>query len=105
VLLAVVLGLGTVGYVVVGLEPFDALYQTAITVTTVGYGEMAPSDEIDTSSQSYTTNPGADLEVAAGDLLLVLGSQRQLLELEHRFSRRPVLRVRGHDVTPAPGSG
>jgi voltage-gated potassium channel len=57
------------------------------------------------ASQRYTTNPGADLEVAAGDLLLVLGSQRQLLELEHRFSRRPVLRVRGHDVTPPPGSG
>ncbi len=35
-----VLVIGTIGYTLLGLEPFDALYQTAITVTTVGYGEI-----------------------------------------------------------------
>lgn len=31
---------GTIGYTAIGLEPFDALYQTAISITTVGYGEI-----------------------------------------------------------------
>lgn len=35
-----VLVIGTCGYSAIGLSPFDALYQTAITVTTVGYGEV-----------------------------------------------------------------
>lgn len=35
-----VLLIGTCGYSAIGLSPFDALYQTAITVTTVGYGEI-----------------------------------------------------------------
>lgn len=38
--LAVVLGGGTVGYWVLGLTPLDALYQTVITVSTVGFREM-----------------------------------------------------------------
>lgn len=38
--LALVLVGGWVGYLVIGLGPFEAIYQTAITVTTVGYGEI-----------------------------------------------------------------
>ena len=38
--LVVVLVGGTIGYWLLGLSVFDALYQTAITVTTVGYGEV-----------------------------------------------------------------
>lgn len=38
-----VLLIGTVGYVVIErMEPFDALYMTAITVTTIGFKEVAP---------------------------------------------------------------
>jgi voltage-gated potassium channel len=38
-----VLSLGTLGYVLVeGVEWFDALYMTVITVTTVGYSEIFP---------------------------------------------------------------
>ncbi len=40
-LIAVVIFLGTVGYVVIEKwAPFDALYMTVITITTVGYGEV-----------------------------------------------------------------
>jgi len=40
--LLVLLG-GTVGYVVIeGMHPFDALYMTAITVTTIGFKEVFP---------------------------------------------------------------
>jgi voltage-gated potassium channel len=45
---------GTAGYVAVGLDPFEALYQTAITVTTVGYGEVGPADEVDTAYRAFT---------------------------------------------------
>ena len=41
------LAVGTIGYVALGLSPFDGLYQTAITITTVGYGEVAPPGEVD----------------------------------------------------------
>jgi voltage-gated potassium channel len=53
-LLTSVLVFGTIGYTVVGLGPFDALYQTAITVTTVGYGEVGPAEEIDDSYRAFT---------------------------------------------------
>ena len=38
--LGCVLLVGTLGYWWIGLTPFDALYQTALTVTTVGFGEV-----------------------------------------------------------------
>jgi voltage-gated potassium channel len=53
-LVVAVLTFGTVGYVVVGLGPFDALYQTAITISTVGYGEIGPADEVDRSYRTFT---------------------------------------------------
>ncbi|HEX9094415.1 MAG TPA: potassium channel protein, partial [Coriobacteriia bacterium] len=43
VLLAIVIATGTLGYVVIeGWDPFDALYMTVISVTTVGYSEVHP---------------------------------------------------------------
>jgi voltage-gated potassium channel len=53
-LLIPVLAFGTCGYMVVGLSPFDALYQTAITISTVGYGEVGPRDEIDRAYRAFT---------------------------------------------------
>jgi voltage-gated potassium channel len=40
--IGVVLGGGTMGYWVIGLHPLDALYQTVITVSTVGFRELFP---------------------------------------------------------------
>lgn len=45
---------GVVGYVILGLSTFDALYQTAITVTTVGYEEHGPAAEIDDAYRWFT---------------------------------------------------
>ncbi|MEM7276295.1 MAG: potassium channel protein [Actinomycetota bacterium] len=42
--LGAVLAAGTVAYRLVGLPWMDAFYQTVITVTTVGYGEIPPAD-------------------------------------------------------------
>jgi voltage-gated potassium channel len=49
-----VLAFGTCGYVLVGLPVFDAFYQTAITISTVGYGEVGPQDEIDRTYRVFT---------------------------------------------------
>ena len=40
--LTIVLVAGTVAYRMLGLTWVDALYQTLITITTVGYGEIPP---------------------------------------------------------------
>jgi len=38
-----VLALGTAGYVLIeGMSAVDALYLTAVTVSTVGYGDIVP---------------------------------------------------------------
>ncbi|MDE0803243.1 MAG: potassium channel protein [Acidimicrobiales bacterium] len=48
-LLAAVTIVSSVGYMVLGLAPLDAVYQTVITVSTVGYREVGVDDE----SQAY----------------------------------------------------
>ncbi|MDH3190437.1 MAG: potassium channel protein, partial [Acidimicrobiia bacterium] len=45
--------LGSVAYIFIGLEPFEAFYQTLITITTVGFGEIG--DEIGTSFRVITS--------------------------------------------------
>ncbi|MDE0132195.1 MAG: potassium channel family protein, partial [bacterium] len=45
VLILVIIG-GTCGYAVLGLDPLDALYQTVITISTVGYREVGQVGEI-----------------------------------------------------------
>jgi voltage-gated potassium channel len=49
-----VLVAGTIGYTLLGLSAFDALYQTSITITTVGYGEIGPPDEVDGGYRAFT---------------------------------------------------
>ena len=49
--LAVVLGAGTIGYWMLGLAPLTALYQTVITVSTVGFRE---DFRVDTASEIFT---------------------------------------------------
>ena len=46
-ILGFIIALGVVGYRILGLGLFDALYQTVITVTTVGYEEIGEPDDID----------------------------------------------------------
>jgi len=42
-LLALVLVLGTIGYILLGLTWFEAIYQTVITISTVGFREVGPT--------------------------------------------------------------
>jgi voltage-gated potassium channel len=54
-LLVLVTFLGTLGYVVVGLEPEDALYQTVLTISTVGYREIGPEGVVDSTGYRLVT--------------------------------------------------
>lgn len=49
-----VIAVGTAGYVLLGLSFFDALYQTVITVTTVGFQEVGTAEEITTPYRVFT---------------------------------------------------
>ena len=40
--LTVVVAVGTLGYILLGFAPLDALYQTITTITTVGFREVNP---------------------------------------------------------------
>ncbi len=101
-LLLGVLAFGALGYSLIGLDPFDALYQTAITVTTVGYGEIGPPDEVDRAYRVFTlllVLSGASIALYTASVLLetlVEGS------LNDRFRRRRMLhqvdKMRGHVI-------
>jgi len=52
--LALILLIGVIGYRLLGLGFFDAIYQTGITVTTVGFEEIGPKDEIDREYRAFT---------------------------------------------------
>lgn len=53
-MVALITFVGTAGYVVLGLGWFDALYQTVITITTVGYSEIGSGDDIDTAYRAWS---------------------------------------------------
>ena len=51
--MTVITAIGVVGYWMLGLPPFEALYQTIITVTTVGFEEIGEPDHL-TSYRAFT---------------------------------------------------
>jgi voltage-gated potassium channel len=100
VLVAAAVAVGTLGYVAIeGWSPFDALYMTVITVTTVGFREVHP---LSTAGRTWT------MLVAAGGVGLLFGfvgvvaeslfSAATSGEREARRMARRVEALRGHFV-------
>jgi voltage-gated potassium channel len=90
-LMAAVTVFGTVGYMVVGLGPFDALYQT-ITLATAGSGEVGPRDEIDRAYRVFTL---VFVLMAASSVVYTAGVLFEALvegALDDRFRRRRMQR-------------
>jgi voltage-gated potassium channel len=97
--LAIVIGIGWVGYRLQGLGGVDALFQTVQTVTTVGFNEVGT---VDRTYQIFTI---ALMLVGVGTALYTLGvSLEALLEgrLSEDFRRfqmdKEIARLRGHVI-------
>jgi voltage-gated potassium channel len=91
--LALVVAAGTIGYLLLGFSPMNALYQTVTTITTVGFAEVEP---MSTRERLFTIvlilgGVGTALYILSslvqavvdGELAKVLGRQR----LERRIAR------------------
>ena len=52
-MVATVFVVGTIGYLLFGLDPVDAMYMTVITITTVGYRELL-GDDLTTAEKVFT---------------------------------------------------
>ena len=98
--LALLIVLGSLGYVVIeGYPPFDALYMTITTLSTVGYGEIHP---LGTAGRAYTI---VLILTGVGTVLYVFGVVAQLLiegRLRAYFGRttmkRTIERLDGHVI-------
>jgi len=99
-LLLVIVG-SSLAYMSIGLDAFDALYQTVVTVTTVGYGEIGTSDP----STRYRVVTLIVMVLGVGTTLYSLGIGVEVLlegRLEQIFGRRRMHRdiagMSGHIV-------
>jgi voltage-gated potassium channel len=97
--LTAVLVLGTLGYVLLGIDPLDAAYQTVTTVTTIGFREVV---EFDNAKKIYTmvlalVGVGTVLYTLTLTLELVLEGQLGNLWGRRRM-QRDIDALEGHAV-------
>ncbi len=100
-LLAVVgvVAAGSIGYVVLGFDPLDAVYQTVTTITTVGFREVHP---LSTAGKIFTIVliiAGVGTALYAFSVVLeslVEGHLRQ--HFERRKMERDIARMKGHTI-------
>jgi len=97
--LALVLAVGTVGYLLFGFDLLDAIYQTVITVSTVGFNSPRP---LDAGSKAFTivlilVGVGVALYTFSLVLeLLIEGHMRDLVR--RRKMERDISRMSGHVI-------
>ena len=93
-------GLGIVGYVLIdGLSPFDALYQTTLTLTTVGFQEVHP---LSRAARAFTIflmlfGVGIALYMITSIATLVLEGEL-LRDVGERRQRHMIDQMSGHTV-------
>ena len=97
--LALVLVGGTVGYLSFGFDFLDAIYQTVITVTTVGFNSPHP---LDTGSKIFTivlifVGVGTALYTFSTALEVLFGGQMREL-VRSRKMEREISRMSGHVI-------
>jgi voltage-gated potassium channel len=98
-LLAGIIVAGTLGYVILGLGPLDAAYQTVVTISTVGYREIG---EVDGRYQIFTMllilfGTGTSL-YTLGVLLETLFEGRLDDQFRRRRMQRDIDRLSGHVI-------
>ena len=94
-----VVAAGSIGYIVLGFSPLDALYQTVTTITTVGFRELHP---LTTAGKIFTIVliiAGVGTALYGFSVVLeslVEGHLRQ--HFERRRMQRDIARMSGHTV-------
>jgi voltage-gated potassium channel len=98
---------GTVGYILLGLSPLDALYQTAITITTVGYREVgsagAPSAAYRVFTAVFAVVGVASAFFVFGLAVEALFEGRLEIILGRRRMTRDIAQMRDHIVVCGAG--
>ncbi len=101
-LLTMVLVVGTVGYVILGLTVLDAVYQTVITVSTVGFREVGIEIEPTAAYKIFTIFL---ILFGAGTVLYTLGLLLETLlegrlndQLRGRLMQRRIDELEGHVI-------
>lgn len=97
-----VVAYGWSGYLVLGLHWFDALYQTIISITTVGYAEIGYSVENNTTYRVFTLSL---VIVGVGAVLYTIGAMADSLiegslneELRRRRMLKAINELRDHTI-------
>jgi len=99
VLLALVVVVGTIGYLILGFSFFDALFQTVVTISTVGFN---PPHTFDTAAKVFTMilillGVGTALYTFTVTLeVLIEGHMRELVR--RRRMARDIERMTGHVI-------
>ena len=94
-----VVAAGSIGYIVLGFSPLDALYQTVTTITTVGFRELHP---LSTAGKIFTIVliiAGVGTALYGFSVVLeslVEGHLRQ--HFERRRMQRDIARMSGHTI-------
>jgi len=95
-----VLGLGVLGYVVLGWEPFDALFMVVITISGVGFGEVRPmgttAERIHTMLIIGLGMLAVGYTIASFIQFLTEGEIRRLVG--HQRMRRQIELLRDHTI-------
>ncbi len=91
-----VLVFGTVGYMLLGLSPLDAVYQTVVTVSTVGYREVGDV------TGAYKVFVIVLIMVGAGTVLYTIGAMIEVL-IEGRITREFGRRRMARDIDALSG--
>lgn len=98
-LFAFVLVAGSIGYMVLGLDPLDAVYQTVITVATVGYREVG---DVGDSYKVFTIllilGGAGTAAYTVGVLIEALLEGRFNDEVRRRRMQRQIDELRGHVI-------
>lgn len=94
-----VVGVGTVGYIGLGMTPLDALYQTVTTITTVGFREVQPLDEVGKAFTIVLILVGVGTALTTFTILLEVFLEGRLTDLfGRRRMERSISDLSGHVI-------
>jgi voltage-gated potassium channel len=96
----VVIGLGVLGYVLLGWSPFDALYMVVITISSVGFGEVRPIDSAAGRLHTMAVIACGLIAVAytVAGLVALLAEGEIQRALGHQRMRRQIEEMKGHTI-------